>query len=189
MRLAYNSPLLSNKGTRCFLKMQVNKILNAKPIKLGAVEKDEYRAFYVAREKQVTLMKKYITLLLLTIPAFLLAQVKESKEELIAQVKANPSRVETLKTIQRVGGYDPDYKELRDLFKGLDKSVRRSPEGKQFGFYLKRLENASVGKKAPAITQLTPEGEPFSLSDLRGKYVLIEFWASWCPDCRKANPN
>ena len=123
-------------------------------------------------------MKKYITLLLFTIPAFLLAQVKESKEELIAQVKANPSRVETLKTIQRVGGYDPDYKELRDLFKGLDKSVRRSPEGKQFGFYLKRLENASVGKKAPAITQLTPEGEPFSLSDLRGKYVLIEFWAS-----------
>ena len=105
-------------------------------------------------------MKKYITLLLFTIPAFLLAQVKESKEELIAQVKANPSRVETLKTIQRVGGYNPDYKELRDLFKGLDKSVRRSPEG-----------------------------EPFSLSDLRGKYVLIEFWASWCPDCRKANPN
>lgn len=134
-------------------------------------------------------MKKYITLLLFTLPAFLFAQLKESKEELIAQVKANPSRVETLKTIQRVGGYNPDYKELRDLFKGLDKSVRRSPEGKQFAVYLKRLENSSVGKKAPEITQLTPEGERFSLSDLRGKYVLIEFWASWCPDCRKANPN
>src|SRR5690606_40764959 len=62
-------------------------------------------------------------------------------------------------------------------------------EGKQFDLYLKRLENSSVGKKAPDIRQLTPEGERFSLSDLRGKYVLIEFWASWCPDCRKANPN
>lgn len=133
-------------------------------------------------------MKKYIALFLFTIPFFLFAQTKESKEELIAQVKANPSSAETLKTIQRVGGYDPDYKELRKLFKGLDKSVRRSAQGKQFNYYLKRLENSSVGKKAPAITQLTPEGEPFSLSDLRGKYVLIEFWASWCPDCRRENP-
>lgn len=135
------------------------------------------------------IMNKYIAILLLVIPGFLFAQTKETKEELIAQVKANPSSVETLKTIQRVGGYDPDYKELRELFKGLDKSVRRSAQGKQFDYYLKRLENSSVGKKAPAITQLTPEGEPFSLSDLRGKYVLIEFWASWCPDCRRENPN
>ncbi|WP_245893715.1 peroxiredoxin family protein [Sphingobacterium gobiense] len=131
-------------------------------------------------------MKNYIFTFLLAIPTLLFAQ---TKEELIAQVKANPSSVETLKTIQRVGGYDPDYKELETLFKGLDKSVRKSKQGKQFGYYLKRLENSSVGKKAPAITQLTPEGDPFSLSDLRGKYVLIEFWASWCPDCRKANPD
>lgn len=135
------------------------------------------------------MLKKYITILLFAIPTFLFAQPGETKEELIAQVKANPSSVETLKTIQRVGGYDPDYKELRTLFKGLDKSVRKSAQGKQFDYYLKRLKNASVGKKAPAITQLTPEGEPFSLSDLRGKYVLIEFWASWCPDCRRENPN
>src|SRR5690606_38652740 len=132
------------------------------------------------------IMKKYIAIFLFTIPALLLAQ---TKEELITQVKANPSSIETLRTIQRVGGYNPDYQELRKLFKGLDKTVRRSAQGKQFGYYLKRLENSSVGKKAPAITQLTPEGEPFSLSDLRGQYVLIEFWASWCPDCRKANPD
>ncbi|RZF60090.1 TlpA family protein disulfide reductase [Sphingobacterium corticibacterium] len=134
-------------------------------------------------------MRKYIALLLFTIPSLLFAQIQETKEELIAQVKANPSSVETLKTIQRVGGYSPDHKELRTLFKGLDKSVRKSKEGKQFNYYLKRLENSSIGKKAPAITQLTPEGEPFSLSDLRSKYVLIEFWASWCPDCRRENPN
>jgi len=131
-------------------------------------------------------MKRYIILLCCILPFFLSAQ---TKEELIAQVKASPSNIETLKTIQRVGGYNPDYKELRALFKSMDKSVRKSAQGKQFEYYLKRLENSSVGKKAPAITQLTPEGEPFSLSDLRGQYVLIEFWASWCPDCRKANPD
>ena len=131
-------------------------------------------------------MKKYILTLLCTLPILLFAQ---TKEELIAQVKANPNSIQTLRTIQRVGGYDPDFKELKELFKGLDKAVRKSAEGKQFGFYLKRLENSAVGKKAPAITQLTPEGEPLSLSDLRGQYVLIDFWAAWCPDCRRENPN
>ena len=103
-------------------------------------------------------------------------------------IKDNPDSYVAAHYSRFVAGRAP-YEKLKELYECFTPRIKQSSELSDLRTEIAALEKVQPGSPAPNIKKKDINGNEFDMSALKGKVIILDFWASWCGPCRKSNPH